>query len=121
MILVTNKYKTQNTNIPNAVYIGRGSGLGNPYTHKSGTKAQYQCDTRKQAIDNYQNYLFQQLRNNDKTISTKLQQILEIERNFGWVELICFCKPKLCHGDIIKRFLELYKKFNYVSRSKCTI
>jgi hypothetical protein len=33
MISVVNKYKV-NSNCAECVYIGRGSGIGNPYSHK---------------------------------------------------------------------------------------
>ena len=40
-------------------YIGRGSVLGNPYTSKKleDTKALFQCDSREESINKYEEYL----------------------------------------------------------------
>lgn len=78
---VLNKYKD---NIPvGAVSIMRPSKWGNP--HVIG-----QHGTRDEVIDKFE----EDLRNNPK-----LQE--EIKRELKGKNLVCCCKPKRCHGDIL--------------------
>lgn len=77
---VLNKYKH---NIPKgAVYIGRPSKWGNPFVvGKDGT--------RDEVIEKYINWL--SIQNN------LLNQVDELTGK----DLVCFCSPKACHGDIL--------------------
>lgn len=79
---------------PYDVYIGRGSKWGNPYTHKEGTLAEFIVPTREEAIAKYQEYLI-----NKPELFSQLPELK------GKV-LGCFCKPKSCHGDILKQLCE---------------
>lgn len=88
MAKVHNKY--HGTAPPDAIYIGRGSPWGNPYSHKEGTKALYKVRTRTEAIR-----MFEQ----------NVLPHLDLEPLRG-KDLVCFCKPKNCHGDSILRQLE---------------
>lgn len=65
-----------------AVYIGRGSKWGNPF--KIGIDG-----NRSQVISLYEEWL--------KTQETLLDSIDELDGK----TLVCFCKPKQCHGDIL--------------------
>jgi len=75
------------------VFIGRGTvmGYGNPY--KVGPDG-----TREQVIEKYKVYFYKRLETNPefKTAVLKLK---------GKV-LGCYCKPLLCHGDIIVEYLD---------------
>ena len=104
-IKVKNKHKSKPE--PEDIYIGRGSVLGNPFTHKdvSETKAQYQCASRDEAINNYESYLKEMINRKDKKICDELNRIFK-KALLGNVNLVCFCSPKSCHGDIIKKFIE---------------
>ena len=42
---------------PFDVYIGRPSKWGNPFSHKEGTAAEFKVDSRKQAIEKFEEYL----------------------------------------------------------------
>ena len=72
------------------VYIGRGSPFGNPYRiGKDGD--------RVQVLEKYHEYFYKRLTNawfRDMILSLK-------DKKLG-----CYCKPLLCHGDIIVEFLE---------------
>lgn len=83
------------------VYIGRGSKWGNPFTHITNKKtlAEHVVASRKEAIDNYRDYLLN---------NTELLNSLEELRG---KTLGCFCKPKSCHGDIILELLSKHKLF----------
>lgn len=80
---VHNKY--HNTAPANAVYIGRGSKWGNPYViGKHGT--------REEVIEKYKRDLEDSMKN-----PRFVDQLLELEGR----ELVCFCKPAPCHGDVL--------------------
>ena len=91
------------------VYIGRGSVLGNPYTHKQGTKAEYVVGSVQEAVDYYEGYLFGKVVNKDKDICNELNSLYKYYKEHGVLNLICYCKRKgqePCHGDVIKNMLE---------------
>jgi hypothetical protein len=88
---------------PHDVYIGRPSKWSNPYTHKDlkKTQANFKVDSRKEAIEEYDNYL------------KESGLIKEIEELRGKV-LGCWCcnKPSdgseknfLCHGQVLAKYL----------------
>ena len=81
---VYNKYRNPPSD---AVYIGRGSPWGNPFSHKSGTKAQFQVETREEAIRRFE---------------CEVLPTLDVSSLRG-KDLVCFCKPQACHGDSILR------------------
>jgi GH15 family glucan-1,4-alpha-glucosidase len=78
---VLNKYKDSIG--PGDVYIGRGSKWGNPYViGEDGNRAQ--------VIEKYSRYLDQH---------PELIQAAKTE--LKGKNLVCFCKPQACHGDIL--------------------
>jgi len=90
----------------NDFYIGRGSALGNPYTSQEleKTKATFKCSSKEEAIDSYKKYLNKKIKNKDKDICDKLNEIyLRVLESDAY--LVCYCKPKMCHGDFIKGIL----------------
>lgn len=105
MIRVVNKRK--HTPSSNDVYIGRGSVLGNPYTSKqlSKTKAQFQCSCREESVAAYEAYILEELRKKNPAVRKALNDIY-LKAKAGDVNLVCFCAPLLCHGDVIKRLVE---------------
>ena len=105
MIQVVNKY-AHKPDARHDVYIGRGSAFGNPFTHRplANSKAQFKCVSREAAIASYKSYFFDRIRK-DIEFRKKLKDLSDISKA-GDLNLICFCKPKSCHGDIIKQFLE---------------
>ncbi len=67
---------------PGAVYIGRGSKWGNPFViGKDGT--------RDEVIAKYNNYL-----KDNKYLLGCLSELKD-------KDLVCFCSPCACHGDIL--------------------
>ncbi len=102
MITVVNKYK--HTPTDNDVYIGRGSVLGNPFTSITdrNTKAVFISDN---PIEDFEKYLIEKIAEKDKKICDELNRIYKMDT----VNLVCFCEPKPCHGDIIKRVVESKK------------
>jgi hypothetical protein len=104
-ISVKNKHKSKHE--PNDIYIGRGSPLGNPFTHREleDTLAQYKCETREEAISSYEEYINEKIMKRDLKVCDELNRIF-IAAKKGDVNLVCYCKPKSCHGDIIKKIIE---------------
>lgn len=120
MITVVNKYK--HTPTKNDIYIGRGSILGNPYTHMKNTKARYMVESREVAVECYKRDLYNLLNDviieNEQNLLNRifkqryldeLQRIKQLAEK-GDVNLVCFCSPKACHGDVIKEIVEQYIK-----------
>lgn len=104
-ITVVNKHT--HTPTQNDFYIGRGSALGNPYTSKelSKTKAEFQCSSPEESVSSFRKYLLEKIKEKDKAICDALNSIWKIAKK-GDVNLICYCSPKCCHGDVIKEIIE---------------
>ena len=79
---------------PYNVYIGRPSKWGNPFSHRSGTLAEFRVSTREEAITKYRAWIIQQPR--------LLEQLPELRGKI----LGCWCAPKSCHGDVLVELLE---------------
>lgn len=82
--------------------------VGNPFTGSKkleDTKAEFQCASREEAIESYENYLRLAISNKNNYICQELNKIHKMAK-LGDVNLVCFCKPKACHGDIIKKLIE---------------
>jgi hypothetical protein len=105
MITVVNKHKHKGTQFD--FYIGRGSPLGNPWTHLSSrmTLAKYQATSRDDAIAKYTIWLTLELREPHSAAAREFNRILKIAQSHD-VWLVCYCKPRPCHGDIIKKLME---------------
>lgn len=114
MITVVNKHKHIPT--PKDVYIGRGSPLGNPYTHlKVGTKAKYVCETRTDAIAACKIELLMRIKNKDKVICRALNDLYKKAKT-GDINLVCYCKDLPCHGDFIKELIDGKLQIYYQSQ-----
>lgn len=96
------------------IYIGRGSLLGNPYTHiPKGTKADYIVVSREEACLEYEAWLWNKvLVERDRKIINFLAKIDENAR------LICYCVPKQCHGETVIRVSKWVKKHVKIKETK---
>jgi hypothetical protein len=74
-----------NTAPSDAVYIGRGSRWGNPYSHLPRSSALYICETRERAIEMFRYHVL---------------PTLDVTPLRG-KHLVCWCKPEACHGDLL--------------------
>ena len=101
MCQVVNVRKIDKTD-PDVVYIGRGSIWGNPYSHKTGTKALYKVVSVSEAIQAYRKHLWRQIRSGEITI--EMVEALDGKR------LACYCSPNPCHGNVIKRAVQWAKE-----------
>lgn len=96
-ILIVNKHHNKS-----GEYIGRGSPLGNPYSHMENTKAQFKTRTREEAIAKYAVWLRQQIDAGNQTVLAELNRLGNKAIDEGTLTLQCFCYPKACHGSVIK-------------------
>ena len=83
---VHNKY--HNTAPADAVYIGRPSKWGNPFSHLPSTIALYKVSSREEAISKFRECLDE-------------EDIQLIKKELKGKHLVCFCAPKACHGDVL--------------------
>lgn len=79
-------------------YIGRPSKWGNPYTHKQDGKtlAKYVVNTREDAIVAYKVWITE---GEGRYLLNDLHELKN--KTLG-----CWCKPKSCHGDVLKELVE---------------
>lgn len=95
----------------NVYYIGRGSFLGNPYTSIKNreTLAEFVVDSREESIQLFKKYLLECIENKQENICNILNEIY-LKSKKEEVYLSCYCKPKSCHGDVIKEIIEFKSK-----------
>lgn len=79
-----------------AVYVGRGSLWGNPFSHRKGTKAAAIVDSREDAIEAYRLWL-----TTDLEIVGWPKPSREQVTALAGRTLVCYCAPKWCHGDVL--------------------
>ena len=79
---------------PYDVYIGRPSKWGNPFSHKSGTRAEFVVASREDAIAAYRTWILQQ------------PDLLAALPELKGKRLGCWCKPQACHGDVLAELAE---------------
>lgn len=73
---------------PDAVYVGRPSKWGNPFSHLPGTLAQHRVGSRAEAVAAYRTYLL---------ASPLREQLHELAAH----DLVCWCAPQACHAHIL--------------------
>ena len=121
MAIIVYNIRTEEPIEPCSVfYIGRGSVLGNPYTHLpvDKTLAIHQVATREESIELYDAY-FDKMYAEDEKYRKAIDEIYEKYKSGETVYLGCYCKPLPCHGDIIKKKLEqrlIREKINKIKK-----
>lgn len=89
---------------PYDVHVYRGkSALANPY---------YLSDVndyikRETVCNDYIIWFNKQVNDpDDNPVKAELKRLLEIIKEYGKLNLFCFCYPKRCHAETIKEYLE---------------
>ncbi len=99
MTKVVNKKTYQGTD---GFYIGRPTIWGNPWSHLD-VKDTVKVSTRNEACDNHLNWLlgtdFQDFEQDQR------KQILDSLELLRGETLLCWCRPKRCHGENYIRLL----------------
>jgi hypothetical protein len=85
-----------------AIYIGRGSPLGNPFATKNMSQ-----EERDRVCDAYETWFHVKVTEGDTDVLAELSRI-HLIANIKPVTLGCYCSPKRCHGETIKAFLDQY-------------
>jgi hypothetical protein len=83
------------------IRIDRASPLGNPFYMKS--EAQ-----RNEVCDKYEKWFASQISNKQSKVYIEIVRLYKLARDGNHLNLQCWCAPKRCHGDTIKRFLDKY-------------
>jgi len=78
------------------LYIGRGTPLGNNWSHVAGTTAQFKVETRLDAIAEYRRWLWTQIQSAKGPAFEALQEIKDRVTNGEKINLACHPQP--CHG-----------------------
>ncbi len=80
------------------IYVGRPSPLGSPFPlHREAERAS--------VIRDYEEWLAEQLLDPRSAASIELHRLAALAREQD-ICLVCWCAPKACHADIIKRTIE---------------
>lgn len=116
MIQVLNKKDSND-----GYYIGRGSPLGNPYdfTGSKHPQVKYRVNSRKEAIEGFSSYLDKELNDGNPEICDAINELIIKHKKKENIDLLCFCSPKSCHGEVIKKKIEESKYcINWFSNMK---
>ena len=79
-------------------YVGRPSPLGNPFK----LECESNCDA---VIARYEVWLRERIAARDQRVCDELNRLYVIARDTGLLELACWCAPKRCHAEVIRKVL----------------
>jgi hypothetical protein len=88
---VVNKHWTQSWG-DDAVYIGRPSKWGNPFTHEerlASAQGLTLVESRDDAVEAYRRYILD------------TPELMDALGELSGKDLVCWCKPAACHGDVL--------------------
>ena len=86
------------------IYIGRGTPLGNQWSHLKYPGVKHVVKSRKEAIEAFQAELRRQWKVSGPMKAALLGLVSQAKK--GDLTLICSCKPLSCHGDVIKEAID---------------
>lgn len=96
----------KNINNSKNIIICRPSILGNPYKIENENDRVIVCKL-------YEEYFNKQIKNNTKFYN-EVNRIYQLSTKHS-INLQCYCYPKLCHGDTIKKYIdEMIKHEEYL-------
>ena len=81
------------------IRVDRASILGNPFVLDNE-------NDRNDVCNKYDAYFLKKIKNNNINFISELNRIVRMHNYHGKVRLFCWCTPKRCHADIIKKWLE---------------
>ncbi len=87
--------KRVNWNEPYDILITRPGPFGNPYSHKEGTSAEFKVSSKREAVDKFREYFYQ---------NEELQEACGVLKD---KRIACVCRSgSYCHGDVYVDFLD---------------
>lgn len=109
MIQILNKNREQIP--PTGIYIGRGSPLGNPFSHIASNHPQIKrlVSSREESIRCFSGHIKEQVDEGNPEFCDALNELIIRNLKKENLNLVCFCKPLPCHGDVIAEFVQSQK------------
>lgn len=94
-------FRTEQIKHPYDVRVDRGNKiLGNPFYMANESQ-------RDKVCEQYKEWVWNKLRTKDEQVVNEFKRIYAIYKQYGKLNLFCWCAPKRCHAEEIKRILEL--------------
>jgi len=84
---------------PTDIKIDRFSVLGNPFFMKNESY-------RDEVCDDYEAHFHECMLYNNSLVKREMHRLLALYRQQGHLRLYCWCAPKRCHAETIKKWLE---------------
>ena len=81
------------------IRVDRASILGNPYHMVDESQRDTVCNQ-------YEKYFNENMKHPDTAFYNEVQRLYNIMKEYGKLELYCWCAPKRCHAETIKQYLE---------------
>ena len=100
-ILIRNLRDSKPTQ-PWEVRVDRASVLGNPFRMVSEDQRDAVCEQYEQYFEN-----IVRTKSNEEFMN-ELRRLYKLAKQYGKLTLFCWCAPKRCHAETIKKFLEQY-------------
>ncbi|WP_213382381.1 DUF4326 domain-containing protein [Allochromatium tepidum] len=98
---ILNRHHFRGRSLPNgAVYVGRGTPLGNPFVLG-------EHGDRDAVIDLYQTWLHERIATQDPIILAALGRLRSAEA------LVCSCAPARCHAECIRDVVQYINLISY--------
>lgn len=84
---------------PNAIYVGRPTPFGNPFTHLANVKGAIKCDSREDAIELHRMFLAGEIElpELNKQRIKVIGELLTLRNR----QLECWCAPEGCHANTL--------------------
>ena len=84
---------------PWQIRVDRTSVLGNPFYMKNETERDTVCNQ-------YEVYFQEKMQNTQSAFYKEIMRLQTVLEQYGRLELFCWCFPKRCHAESIKKYLE---------------
>ena len=105
-LAVVNRHTFTGPRDESYVYIGRGTPLGNNWSHVPETAPQFRVGSREEAVGRYRQWLWHEIQRGNGPALKALETLKERAVAGEKLSLACSCSPQLCHGDVIKAAIE---------------
>jgi len=84
---------------PWQIRVDRSSLWGNPYPMKNNSDKEH-----NRVCDLYKTHFYNIITEN--LYYAEMQAVIDIYKQYGKLDLFCFCAPERCHAETIKEYIE---------------
>ena len=84
---------------PYDIKVDRSSILGNPFVMRSEIERDSVCDK-------YELYFESKIKNKSERFLNEILNLINIYKKYNKLRLFCWCSPKRCHAETIKKYIE---------------